>query len=179
MRSKAFEVNHPHPIRYILAASTPAEKNEWCEEIERLLTDIKEAEAKHEEAVLKISAQKASVAKNLIAASLMQHTVVGTNGGSNFRARMQNAKTPNAAGPAGVKSRTADPSTIRAYAEHMTAAKKSTKERWEEAKQTGDLTTSNTNNRVSIKSTSNNSTNTEHDADKKPSQDEKTEESTW
>jgi len=113
IRNRAFEVNHPHPIRYILSATTIEEMNEWCEDIEHHLTEIKEAEAKHAEAVLKISSQKANVAKNLIAKSLMQHTVkVGSGGGGNLRERMQNAKSNQ-------KSKTVDPSTIKAYAEQL------------------------------------------------------------
>jgi len=115
MRSKAFEINHPHPIRYILAATTKEDMTEWYDDIERLLVDIKDAEAKHEEAVLKISAQKATVAKSIIAQSLMQHTVKVGNQNGNFRERLQNVKTSSQQ-----KSKTVvDPYALRAYSEQM------------------------------------------------------------
>jgi len=142
LRPRCFELIHPHPIRYTLLASSPEEKNEWCVAFERLLEELHEAEAKHEEAVKKISVNKAHMAKSLIAHSLMQHATAKvpgtTTGGSLLRDRMQSAKS-GSSGPVGTagsaKSRTADPSTIRAYAEHMAMVKMSPQERWENAKQ--------------------------------------------
>jgi len=89
------------------------------------------------------------MAKNLIAQSLMQHATVkvpgAAAGGSTLRDRMQAAKSGGNAAPVitlpvigtagSSKSRTADPSTIRAYAEHMAIAKMTPQERWENAKQ--------------------------------------------
>jgi len=144
LRPRCFEVVHPHPIRYTLLASTSEEKNEWCIAFERLLEELHEAEAKHEEAVKKISVNKAHMAKSLIAQSLMQHATAKapgtTTSGSLLRDRMQSAKSGSsgsgAVGTAGsAKSRTADPSTIRAYAEHMAMVKMSPQERWANAKQ--------------------------------------------
>jgi len=146
LRPRCFEVIHPHPIRYTLLAATIEDKNEWCIAFERLLEELHEAEAKHEEAVKKISVNKAHMAKSLIAQSLMQHATVKvpgtTSSGSLLRDRMQSAKSGSgsgggsSAGSAGSsKSRTADPSTIRAYAEHMAMVKMSPQERWANAKQ--------------------------------------------
>jgi len=113
IRNRSFEINHPHPIRYILSAPTLDEMNVWCDDIDRLLTDIKEAEAKHADAVKKISEKKAIVAKNLIAQSLMQHTVKVTAGsGTTLRERMKDAKS-------GPKSKTVDAATFRSYADHF------------------------------------------------------------
>jgi len=53
LRPRCFEISHPHPIRYILSAPTIEEKNEWCLEFERLVDELHDAEAKHEEAVKK------------------------------------------------------------------------------------------------------------------------------
>jgi len=84
------------------------------------------------------------MAKSLIAQSLMQHATAKapgtTTSGSLLRDRMQSAKSGSsgsgAVGTAGsAKSRTADPSTIRAYAEHMAMVKMSPQERWANAKQ--------------------------------------------
>jgi len=125
LRTCCFELNHPHPIRYVLSASSPEEKNEWCLAFERQLEELHEIEVKKEEVNKKISTHKAHVAKNLIAQSLMQHATVKVSGsvgtGTTLRDRMTSAKSGNvASGPVGTagsaKSRTADPSTIRAYA---------------------------------------------------------------
>jgi len=73
------------------------------------------------------------MAKNLIAASLMQHaslsptsTMTGSGGG--YREKLSGKSLPQ-------KSMTADPSNIRAYKEHLATAKMTTQEKWEQTKQ--------------------------------------------
>jgi len=133
-------VNHPHPIRYVLAAPSIELKNEWCLEFERVLAELHEAEAKHEEAVRKIASKKAHVAKSLISQSLMQHASVNLSGENCKSILRENRQTANVGGNSGsYKSKTADATTVRAYAEHMALAKMSPQERWETAKKVEDV----------------------------------------
>jgi len=84
----------------------------------------------------KISTQKAHLAKNIIGQSLMN----ATNGSlrekiANAKSNSNNSLNENTTTP-GFKSKTVDPSTIRAYAERMAIAKMSPQERWENMKLT-------------------------------------------
>uniref|UniRef100_A0A6B2L1F2 DH domain-containing protein n=1 Tax=Arcella intermedia TaxID=1963864 RepID=A0A6B2L1F2_9EUKA len=114
MRSKSFELQHPHPIRYTLQAGSPEEKNDWCCEFEKLLSELHDAETKHEEALKKISINKASKAKAQISQTLM-YTINQTNQtpSSGVRDRIQSAKSAST-GVASYQSRTVDPNTFRA-----------------------------------------------------------------
>jgi len=132
-RKRYFEFNQPHPVRYILGAATVEDRNDWCAAIQRALEDVNEVEREHEEVAKKISVQKAHMAKNLIAASLMQHatlspgTMSGSGGGYRERLGSSGKSLPQ-------KSMTADPSNIRAYKEHLATAKMTPQEKWEQTK---------------------------------------------
>lgn len=129
-RDKYFEFTQPHPLRYVLCAPTVDDKREWCNAIQRALDEMKQADDEHQEVRKKISVQKAHMAKNLITASLMQHTA--TTNGSNDKLRERIAARSQSAG----KSQTADLSNIRSYKDHLNTTKMTAQEKWEQTKQT-------------------------------------------
>jgi len=72
------------------------------------------------------------MAKNLITASLMQHTSGTTTTSSNDKLRERIAARSASAG----KSMTAELVNIRSYKDHLVTTKMTTQEKWEQTKQT-------------------------------------------
>uniref|UniRef100_A0A6B2L2V1 DH domain-containing protein n=1 Tax=Arcella intermedia TaxID=1963864 RepID=A0A6B2L2V1_9EUKA len=125
-RPHSFEFKQPHPLRYVLVASSVEEKHDWMNAIQRALDEISKAEQEHEEVAKKISVQKAHMARNLIAASLLQHT------GGSYRDRLNST---GGSPKNSQKSNTVDPSNMRSFAEQLASAKMTTQEKWQQTKQ--------------------------------------------
>jgi hypothetical protein len=123
-RELYFEFTQPHPLRYVLCASTAEEKRDWCNAIQGALTEMDKSDREHQEVKKKISVQKAKIAKHLITYTIMQ--------------RQQQLQGSNNEGTRSTanKSLTADLSNIRSYKESIHLVTKMTaQEKWEQTKQ--------------------------------------------